>query len=256
MFRRERGPVTAARIANELEVTARTVYRDIASLMANGVPIRGEAGIGYVMDEGYDLPPLMFSADELEALMLGARLVAWHGDTTLTRSANDAIAKIATVIPDDLRPLLLDAPLYVPDFGGSVVDKVDVGTIRRAIRANLKLHINYSDAKDRLSERLIWPIALAYHQGIRMVVSWCELRNDFRHFRVDRMSTMTLMQQRFPERRDALFHRWRKLETEKHGDDMPARKNNEASRGAGMKKGEPSMGLVSGGASARARRPL
>lgn len=223
LFRRQRGPVTAAYIATDLEVTPRTVYRDISSLVTNGVPIRGEAGVGYVMEEGYDLPPLMFSADELEALMLGARLVASHGDTTLTRSANDAIAKIATVIPADLRPVLLDAPLYVPNFGGSIVDKVDIGLIRTAIRKSNKLHIDYQDAKKAASERTIWPIALAYHEGIRLVVAWCQLRQDFRHFRVDRINQLTPLQDAIPERRDTLFHRWWKGETEKYGDYMSAR---------------------------------
>jgi len=223
VFRRCRGPVTSVYLAAELEITQRTVYRDIASLIANGVPIRGEAGIGYVMEEGYDLPPLMFSADELEALMLGARLVASHGDTTLTRSANDAIAKIASVIPQDLRPVLLDAPLYAPDFGGNVVDTVDVGLIRTAIRAGKKLELKYQDAIGKLSERTIWPIALAYHQGVRLVVGWCELRADFRHFRVDRMDTLLLLDEAMPERRDVLFHRWWKIETEKYGDYMSAR---------------------------------
>jgi len=223
LFRRWRGPVTAAIIASELEVTPRTVYRDIAALMANGVPIRGEAGVGYVMDEGYDLPPLMFSADELEALMLGARLVSSHGDTTLTRSASDAIAKIATVIPSDLRPILLDAPLYVPDFGDSIVDSVDIGLIRIAIRKGNKLHIDYTDANKSITERVIWPIALAYHHGVRLVVVWCELRADFRHFRVDRMASLTPLDERIPERRDKLFHRWWSAENEKHGDYMSAR---------------------------------
>ena len=225
LFRRQRGPVTAAYIAGDLEVTPRTVYRDIASLVGNGVPIRGEAGVGYVMDEGYDLPPLMFSADELEALMLGARLVASHGDTTLTRSANDAIAKIATVIPADLRPVLLDAPLFVPDYGGSIVDRVDIGLIRTAIRKSVKLHIEYEDAKKSVSQRTIWPIALAYHKGIRLVVAWCELRTDFRHFRVDRMNTLTTLDETIPERRNALFHRWWKVENEKYGDYMSGRKS-------------------------------
>lgn len=223
LFRRCRGPVTANYIAVELEVTQRTVYRDIASLIGNGVPIRGEAGVGYVMDDGYDLPPLMFNADELEALMLGARLVSSHGDTTLTRSANDAIAKIASVIPKNLRPVLLDAPLYVPNFGGSIVDRVDIGVIRMAIRANKKLFISYEDAEKKPTDRTIWPIALAYHQGIRMVVSWCELRSDFRHFRVDRMVVLKSTDDAVPERRDALFHRWWKAETEKYGDYMSAK---------------------------------
>ena len=223
LFRRKRGPVTAATISQELEVTVRTVYRDIASLMANGVPIRGEAGIGYIMDDGYDLPPLMFSADELEALMLGARLVSSSGDTALARSANDAIAKIASVVPDDLRPVLLDAPLYAPNFGKRVVDKVDVGIIRNAIRTRHKLAIEYSDAEDKPSKRTVWPIAIGYNQGVRMMVSYCELRQDFRHFRVDRIALLTVSDEKIPQRRDALFHRWWKGETEKYGDYMSAR---------------------------------
>lgn len=220
LFRRRRGPVTSRYIADELEVTQRTVYRDIASLVANGVPIRGEAGIGYVMEDGYDLPPLMFNADELEALMLGARLVSSHGDTSLTRSANDAIAKIANVIPGELRPLLLDAPLYVPDFGDGIVDIVDVGQIRIAIRNSCKVQIDYRDAQNLPSFRTIWPIALAFHRGIRLVVAWCELRDDFRHFRVDRIVSLTTLEEKFPERRDTLFHRWWKKENEECGDYM------------------------------------
>ncbi len=223
LFRRKRGPVTAADISQELEVTVRTVYRDIASLVANGVPIRGEAGIGYVMDDGYDLPPLMFNADELEALMLGARLVSSSGDTALARSANDAIAKIASVVPADLRPILLDAPLYAPNFGNQVVDTVDVGIIRNAIRSRQKLKLEYLDAEKKPSARTVWPIALAYHQGVRLMVSWCELRKDFRHFRVDRMLSLCVIEEKIPERRDTLFHRWWKGETEKYGDYMSAR---------------------------------
>ena len=194
--------------------------------MANGVPIRGEAGIGYIMDDGYDLPPLMFNADELEALMLGARLVSSSGDTTLARSANDAIAKIATVVPSDLRPILLDAPLYAPNFGKKIVDKVDASIIRNAIRASQKLLIEYADAKDQPSTRTIWPVALAYHEGVRLLISWCELRADFRSFRVDRMLTLSVTEGKIPERRDALFHRWWKIQNEKHGDYMSARDPN------------------------------
>lgn len=222
LFRRKRGPVTAAAIAGELEVTVRTVYRDIASLMANGVPIRGEAGVGYVMDEGYDLPPLMFSADELEALMLGARLVSGQGDANLVRSADNAIAKIASVVPPDLRPVLLEAPLFAPVTGRDVVDKVDSGTIRTAIRARQKLHLEYADAQGALSERSIWPIAIAYYRGVRLLVAWCELRQDFRNFRVDRIRVLTPLDERIPERRDVLFHRWWEQDKEKRDcDELP-----------------------------------
>jgi len=218
IFRRRSGPVTARHIASELEVARRTIYRDIVSLVSSGVPLRGEAGVGYVLEEGYDLPPLMFTIDELEALMLGARLVSSQDNTTLTRSANDAIAKIATIIPDDLRPILLEASLYAPEFGGGVVDKVDVGIIRTAIRSRKKLRVEYANAQGRGSQRVIWPIVLAYHRGVRLVAAWCELRTDFRHFRVDRMIDIALSQEKIPERYDMLFSRWKKGEVEKRGE--------------------------------------
>ncbi len=220
LFRRMRGPVTASRIAGELEVTVRTIYRDIVSLVANGVPIRGEAGVGYVMDEGYDLPPLMFSADELEALMLGARMVAGQGDTKLTRSADNAIAKIASVVPPELRPVLLGAPLYAPVPVSDIVDQVDAGLIRTAIRERHKVHIEYVDAHGALSERSIWPVAIAYYHGLRLLVAWCELRDDFRNFRVDRIAALATLAEKIPERRDILFQRWWEQETGKGRDEL------------------------------------
>ncbi len=221
LFRRKRGPVTASAIAEELEVTIRTIYRDIASLMGNGVPIRGEAGVGYVMDEGYDLPPLMFSADELEALMLGARMVAGQGEAKLTRSADNAIAKIATVVPPELRPILLDAPLYAPVPVTEIVDQVDAGLVRTAIRERHKVHIEYVDGEGSMSERVIWPVAIAYYHGLRLLVSWCELRSDFRNFRIDRISSLTTFAEKIPERRDILFQRWWQHElSNREGDEL------------------------------------
>ncbi len=215
IFRRHKSPVTAQRIASELEVTKRTIYRDIDALRISGVPIKGEAGIGYIIERGYDLPPLMFSADELEALMLGARMIAMQGDRTLARSANDAIAKIATVIPDRLQPTLLDASLYAPEFGDKVVDKIDVGIIRNALRVHQKLHIKYANAKGQSSDRVIWPIVLAYHKGVRLLAGWCQLRAQFRHFRVDRIIEISLHAEKIPERQVTLFSRWQQGEIAK-----------------------------------------
>ena len=218
VFRRHRGPVTAARIAEELEVTARTVYRDIATLMTNGVPIRGEAGVGYVMDKGYDLPPLMFNVEELEALMLGARLVASTGDTALVRAVRDAVAKIATVIPADVRPNLLDAPLIVPNIGVDDPHEIDIGHIRMAIREERKLRIDYRDARDAATTRTIWPIALGYFQDVKLLAAYCELRSDFRHFRVDRIKELAVLDVPLPERHARPFQYWWKVEAEKCGD--------------------------------------
>jgi len=217
---RRTAPLTAAQLAEELEINVRTVYRDIQSLMSNGVPIRGEAGVGYIMEDGFDLPPLMFTTDELEALMLGARLVATQGDATLARSARDVIAKIAEVVPLELRPVLLNAPLYAPEFVSDQVDIVDSYEIRIALRQNRKIKIDYADAHGDPSQRTVWPIAMAYHKGVRLLVAWCELRCDFRHFRVDRMSKLEVLEVAIPERHDTLFHRWWHIELQKYGDYM------------------------------------
>ena len=208
ILRRARKPVTARDIAEELEVTTRTIYRDVASLMANGVPVRGEAGIGYVLGEGFDLPPLMFTADELEAMMLGARLVQVQGDKELASAACDAVAKIGAVVPRALRPVLLDAPLIAPDYQEPPCETVDTGALRRALRGSLKLELDYIDEKGNRTQRIVWPVALGYLDHKRILVAHCELRDDFRHFRTDRMCEAKILDQKIPQRRSALFDDW------------------------------------------------
>jgi predicted DNA-binding transcriptional regulator YafY len=212
ILRRQRGPVTADDIAEELEVTVRTIYRDMAALQANRVPVVGEAGVGYVLQAGYDLPPLMFTPRELEALMLGARLVETRGDADLVRGAEEAIAKISTVIPAEMRPILLDSTLFAPNFKDHKSENVDVETICICIRKQFKLHIAYSDENRTASERTIWPIGIGYLEAVRLVLAWCELRQDFRHFRTDRISTMDVLEERYVERRAVLIKKWRDKE--------------------------------------------
>jgi predicted DNA-binding transcriptional regulator YafY len=212
ILRRARRPVTAARIAEELEVTVRTVYRDIAVLSSNGVPVRGEAGIGYVLGEGFDLPPLMFTADELEALMLGARLVEASGDRSLTAAATDAVTKIGAVIPKSLRPILLDAPLLKPNFGNPRADHIDAGLLRLALREQRKLTIRYCSEKGETTRRTVWPVALGYLEDRRILIAWCELRQGFRHFRTDRMVEALIEPERLPQARARLYKRWREEE--------------------------------------------
>ena len=203
--------MTATCIAEELEVTPRTVYRDVASLMANGVPIRGEAGIGYVLGEGYDLPPLMFTADELEALILGARFVEVQGDVELAAAAQDAVAQIGAVVPKSLRPILLDAPLIAPDYHERTEEKINTGALRRAVREGFKLHLDYADEQGRPSARTVWPIALGYLDHKRILIAHCEVRSDFRHFRTDRIAGLSILDERIPARREALFNTWWKV---------------------------------------------
>ena len=209
-LRRYRQPVSAARLAEQLDVSPRTIYRDIGALRAEGAPIEGEAGIGYVLRPGFFLPPLMFSEDELEALMLGAQWVARQGDTALTQAARNALGKIATATPKDLRDTLDNTGLWVaptPPGGGSVVD---IKVIREAIRRERKLRIAYVTENGTASERAIWPIALAFFERRQTVAAWCELRNGFRHFRTDRMTAVAASPERYPRRRAELVKAWRR----------------------------------------------
>jgi predicted DNA-binding transcriptional regulator YafY len=208
VLRRHRRPVTAETIAEELEVSVRTVYRDVVALQADRVPIRGEAGIGYVLEDGFDLPPLMFNADEVEAIILGLRWVKQNADDDLAAAAEDVVAKIGAVLPERLRPLLFDSGLMVPPTACIAPDAVDAAEIREAIRTGRKVTLAYRDERGRETARTIWPLALGYFQTVRIVLGWCELREDFRHFRTDRIRAMEVLDQRYPGRRAALLKRW------------------------------------------------
>ena len=205
ILRRHRRPVTGDAIARELEVSLRTVYRDIASLMADRVPIRGEAGVGYVLGEGYDLPPLMFTPDELEAVMLGLRWVTRRGDRQLSRAAQDTVAKIGAVLPEQLRPHLFDAALMIPPHDRLFADAVDVGQFRNAIREGRKVRVDYKAEDGRQTARVIWPIAVAYYDAQRLILAWCELREGFRSFRTDRMLSADVLPEKYPARRKVLL---------------------------------------------------
>ncbi len=209
LLRRHRRPVTGSRMATELEVSLRTLYRDIADLVTDGVPIRGEAGVGYVLGEGYDLPPLMFNADEMEAVMLGLSWVARRGDPDLQRAAADTVAKIATVLPEHLRQSFYDAPLMAPPTGRLAQDSIDVAALRLAIRNQSKVEIEYSDENGQATSRTIWPIGISYFDAQRVIVAWCELRTGFRHFRADRVTHMKVSTEKYRERRQQLLVRWK-----------------------------------------------
>lgn len=205
-------PVTARGIAEELEVTTRTVYRDIADLIAQRVPIRGEAGIGYVLERGYDMPPLMLTPNEIEAAVLGAQWVAERGDPSLARGARDLITKIRDIVPDHLRPMILQAAVTAPSSFAQEPDPLDLERVRAGIHARTKLKIRYCDAVGEFSERVIWPISVAYFQTVRMLVAWCELRKAFRHFRTDRIATVEFLPERYTMSGEALWAAWRQQE--------------------------------------------
>ena len=212
ILRGARKPITARKLADELETSLRTIYRDINELMAQYVPIRGEAGIGYVLDQGYDMPPLMLTPDEIEAAVLGAQWVAARGDPALARGARDLIAKIDAVVPEHLRPMILDSTLTVPNLTPCEPDALDMARVRSWIRTQGKLKIQYSDTDGRDSRRVIWPIAVAYFETVRLIVAWCELRQAFRHFRTDRIKSADFLEETFPTRTETLRAAWWKEE--------------------------------------------
>jgi predicted DNA-binding transcriptional regulator YafY len=212
LLRRHRYPVTGAALAVELGVSLRTLYRDIATLQVQGAHIEGEPGLGYVLRPGFMLPPLMFSEDEIEALVLGSRWVADRGDARLGSAARNALAKIAAVLPGDLREALDTSTLLVGPGAAIPASEVELPLIRQAIRSEHKLDIIYRDLKSVESVRTIWPFALAFFDHVRVVVAWCELRQAFRHFRADRISALAMSGQRYPRRRQALLKDWREIE--------------------------------------------
>lgn len=194
-------PVTAAILSAELEVSERTIYRDIAALQAQRVPVYGEAGVGYVLRDGYDLPALMFTEDEIEALVLGARIVQTHADPELGRAAGDVLAKIEAVVTDALRPRIRSMALLAPSssWAAPPVPRFDVARLRRAVRDQRKVRLLYTDRQEQASERVIWPQSLAFFPPLWIAVGWCELRQDFRSFRLDRVQEMIFLEERYPD---------------------------------------------------------
>lgn len=210
LLRRYRYPVSGKRLSEMLGVSLRTLYRDIATLQIQGATIEGEPGMGYVLRPGFMLPPLMFSEEEIEALVLGSRWVAHRADKKLGLAATNVLAKIAAVLPEDLRHQLEFSSLLIGP-AKTLIERDDEkeATIRHAIRKECKLQMKYADAKGEESERIIWPIALGFFEEMHIVIAWCELRQDFRHFRTDRMVTLTQLETRYPKRRQTLLKKWR-----------------------------------------------
>jgi predicted DNA-binding transcriptional regulator YafY len=211
-LRRHRAPVSGQALAAELGVSIRTLYRDIATLQGQGAEIAGEPGLGYVLRPGFMLPPLMFSVDEIEAVVLGARWVAARSnDRRLGDAARNAVAKIAAVLPNDLRDTVDAETLLVPR-GRREAPAVDVGILREAIRKQMKLRIAYRDEAGKDTERVIWPFVIGFFEQRRVVAAWCELRTDYRHFRIDRIASAVATGERSPRRRQAMLKEWREKE--------------------------------------------
>ena len=210
ILRRHNRPVAGTELAREAGVSLRTIYRDVANLQAMGANIEGEPGFGYVLKPGFLLPPLMFSKEELQALTLGAQWISHQTDDGLALAVQNAIAKIGAVLPSELRHILTDNAFHVSYAAPASVAE-DIQLLRQAMREQFKLYIAYRDAKNDETQRIIWPIMLGFIETKRFLAGWCELRQDFRTFRTDRLGRIKLLEERYPGRRRDLAKRWRAL---------------------------------------------
>jgi predicted DNA-binding transcriptional regulator YafY len=215
---RRRRITTAARLAEELEVSERTIYRDIKDLMLSGVPIEGEAGVGYGLPHGFDLPPLMFKEDEIEALVLGARMVKSWSDPALTRAAESALAKIESVIPERLRPRIAESALFAPGFHVPAKATQNLAALRAAVSERRKVALAYQRGDGLASTRVILPLGLFFWGRGWSLAAWCELRGGFRNFRLDRIDSVEVKDERFEPREgrtlpDFFLHQQREPET-------------------------------------------
>lgn len=206
-LRRHRRPVTAQAIAAEIGVSLRTVYRDVATLVAQGARIEGEAGLGYVLRAGFFLPPLMFDEDEVDALILGLRLVAERGDPDLQDATAGALAKITAVLPADEEDAAATSGLLAGPGRASRAPHLAI--LRLALRKEETIRLAYTDGKGLSSSRIVWPIALGFFDAGEVLVAWCEARADFRHFRLGRIASAEPTGQRYGKRRRVLLADWR-----------------------------------------------
>jgi predicted DNA-binding transcriptional regulator YafY len=216
LLRRHRQPVSGQTLASELGISLRSLYRDIETLRGQGAHIEGEAGLGYVLRPGMMLPPLMFTPEEMEAILLGSKWVAQRADARLGEAAEHALAKIRAVLPADLAETLDSGGLLVGKGAPIIAGTIDLGLIREALRKERKLMISYADGAGKATDRTVWPVALGFFDQVRMLAAWCELRLDYRHFRIDRIRTAELLDERPPRRRRVMFKEWRELDSKTH----------------------------------------
>jgi predicted DNA-binding transcriptional regulator YafY len=188
---------TATRLARELEVSERTIYRDVQDLIGSGVPIQGEAGVGYALPRGFDIPPMMFTVEEIEALVLGARIVSSWTDPTLARAATEVLTKIEAVLPERLKPRFEHTAMFAPRGRLPPAVLSHLALIRASIADQQKMRISYARPDGQRTERTVHPVGLFFWGAVWTMVGWCELRNDFRTFRLDRMKNTIVLEEKF-----------------------------------------------------------
>jgi predicted DNA-binding transcriptional regulator YafY len=201
LLRDAKKPLLARDLATALEVSVRTVYRDIASLQAMQTPILGEPGVGYVMRKGYDLPPINLDVDEAEAVAVGLSLIARTGDPGLWRAAGRASRKLHEAAPGTRK-------LVTSSWGVETEPPIDLTRLRAAIREETKVAIRYRDAEEHETNRIIWPLVLIYYVDNVIIAAWCELRQSLRHFRIDRIAEGAFLSGSFKGEGDSLIAQW------------------------------------------------
>lgn len=201
-------PTTAAALAQKLEVTTRTIYRDIATLQARRIPIEGEPGLGYLLRKGFDLPPLMFTMEEIEAITVGANLVHRIRDPKLQEAAESVLNKLQHAVPKDLRSYLVSPRFYVSEGDTVRPEGIELLDVRNAIRTCRKIAITYIDEQQRRSRRTIWPIATVYYVDVTLIAAWCELRGDYRHFRANRIVQSEVLEERYAADSSPMMVEW------------------------------------------------
>jgi predicted DNA-binding transcriptional regulator YafY len=209
--------VSGKELARELDVSLRTIRRDIATLQAMGADIDGEPGVGYILRPGFLLPPLSFTEEEIHALVVGAQWVSRQTDEGLARAVQDVLAKINSVLSPDMRRVLDDSALFVSR--SATASGVDLARVRQALREERKMRVTYADEDDAPMEQTLWPIMLGFIENQRFIAGWCELTSDFRLFRTDRIVKVDFLEERYARNRRQLVKEWRAQ------DEHPCRQN-------------------------------
>ncbi|MGR9249494.1 helix-turn-helix transcriptional regulator [Rhizobium leguminosarum] len=208
ILRRSSRPVTSAQLADELEVARRTIYRDIAHLIGQRVPIDGEAGFGYVLDSRYDMPPLMLTLEEIEAVLLCVQLVEKLGDPAITNAARDVISKIASAIPSDLLPFIAEPAVGLKPGEITNGSTFDTRPLRRAIREGRKMQLDYCAVNGEVTHRIVWPVLLGYADAHCLLIAWCESKQAFRHFRTERILNLEVLEETIGVSKGKLRQQW------------------------------------------------
>lgn len=215
VLRTYRYPVSGQKLAERLDISIRTLYRDIATLQAQGAEIEGEAGIGYILKPSFFLPPLMFSQIEIEALLLGTQWVSQYGDGPLSKAATDALSKITDVLPKNIKNGMNAFALRVGPPMQKSLTKENLTVLREAIRNQKKISLDYQSQEGKRSQRTVWPFTIGYFTDGRILVGWSEDQNDYCHFNTSGIISVEILNDSYPRSRDSLFREWQALQLAK-----------------------------------------